>query len=334
MITVIVMSSLVVLGMLCPPLADAPYSPGVAIAESTLAYTFGVGSDSHYGSPSNLNGECDSCLISSLQQNNVQRHFALGDLVDGSPSLHRCWKEKYDQLPLPYHVARGNHDGAEKVFMNAYGLDRLWYNVTDGDLVWIVLDSANHYYPHPPQPINATQLAYLENALSYYSDRLCFILMHVPQVKHFCPSMEASNPEFQAIVEAHSSSIGGIFAGHVHNHRFVSFEDDSVRYFYTGTVGSGYGGRGQYSYLVVGVYEHEGKYAVDVRDRALDPGAPASKGGAHYLGPWVIGLLKAFSEPDIGREVYDWANGLVAAGETATLGRALDTVFHAGKTAP
>ncbi len=296
------------------PVDNASDPPLKARSSATLVSRFVCASEFHYGYTSNLNGERTQDFVDSMAAyGGVQRFFCLGDIIELADPTYVLSKAILDSSGLPYSVTAGNHDNAANM-KTAWGMSQLYYNVTVGDIVWILLDASVS-----GTAINATQMAYLNNTLNYYSTKLAFVLMHVGQVKLTWPALEAQNEAFKLIVQYHADHIGGVIMGHTHNYNLMTYEINSVRYSYDGVVGSNYTvlWDGYYDYMVVDVYDTGGTYTVNLKDvnvATLEPiyGTTATYTPDSGLSPvWI-----AAAEPALASNGANWLNGLPAANKT------------------
>lgn len=247
------------------------YQELVAKTSATLAYRFAIISDGHYNESTwgdNKNGERNIAVVESMKTQSINHFIDLGDMIDEQfmYEYYPTIKSIYDSSGINYHTVCGNHD-LPSVWASTFGYSEYYYNWTyGGNLAFIVLNSRDT----TPAQINETQLEYLEDALNYYSTRLVFIFMHISNIKLAYPTIEPDGKDFQAICEAHSSHIGGVFSGHVHNYNIMTYEINSVYYSYAGTFGNGYemGGLSPYPYRyhIVNVYSDW-----SIKIEAIDP---------------------------------------------------------------
>lgn len=294
-----------------------------ANTDSTLIYRFGVGACGHIGETvlenSNPDGERNIILANSLVYQEVDRYFEIGDSLDDASfySLYPTIKNIYDGMGIPYHLVRGNHDNGPYM-LSTFGMNSYHYNITVGDMVFLMMDSADHYLPNPPAIMNATQMQYIEDALNYYDDRLVFILYHVSNVKLAYPAIEAQSDEFQALLESHSDHIGGVFTAHVHNYNIMTYEINSVYYSYAGTFGNGYSMGGlpylPYRYLVVEVYDDW-----ETRISSICPDDNTQIHGPNEAYTPTTGLSpvwNAASDDALASVEANWLNGVPSEGKT------------------
>lgn len=291
---------------------------------STIIYTFSVASDGHIGETmpngTNWNGERNQVLADSVVANGAQRHFETGDILDETTEyeLYPTVRAIYDAMGIPYHLVCGNHDNPSE-FLDAFGYDSLHYNVTHGDIVWLMMNSREHFLPAGPVEMNATQLQYIDDALNYYSDKLVFIMLHINHIQLSYPEIEVDSPTFQASVEAHADHIGGVFVGHSHNWQAMTYDVNSVRYSNAGTYGNDYAMGGvsyyPYRYLMVTVYDD---WTVIIEGVDPDTGGRVYGMGATYQPS--IGLSPVWNatgaEPRLASDAGNWDNGVPTAGET------------------
>lgn len=290
---------------------------------ATIMYTFSVASCGHIGETSpdgNLAGERNQILADSIIANGGERHFELGDTIDETTKyeLYPIVKTTYDDMGIPYHMVPGNHDNVP-YFLSTFGYESSYYNVTYGDMVWLMMNSSNHYLPASPVEMNATQLQYIDDALNYYSDKLVFIMMHINHIKLSYPAIEVDSPAFQASVEAHADHIGGVFIGHSHNWQAITYEINSVRYSNAGTYGNDYAMGGvsyyPYRYLMVTIYDD---WTTVIEGINPDTGGQVYGMGATYQPS--IGLSPVWNasgaEPRLASNAANWDNGIPSSGNT------------------
>jgi len=241
-------------------------------------YSFIVASDGHWGYTSNLAGLKNNELINVIdnltETATINRIFDIGDLCSNAGVLEANYisiKNKYDSLGIPYHVTSGNHDSVALI-SSVFSMPLMYYTVVDGDFVWIVVKS-----DIAGIALSGAVLAFLEDSLDTYSDKLCFILLHINQQQIVSAALEVDYPAFGAILQTHKSHIGNVILGHIHDPNVelwpyypcaeaLTYEIEGIRYTYAGTYGSDYNAMNpppaRYSFLNFRIYDMDTYYRV------------------------------------------------------------------------
>jgi len=297
-----------------------------AYAESsTFVYRFAVGSDLHRGWESNPNGERDVEFIESLDsQAPIQKLFLNGDLTQsgGYAYLYPDIKNLYDNSGYPYYVIAGNHDehvAMAEIWDSGYNQFSDYYSITDGEIIWICLYGYWDYDLSVSVDVNATQLTFLEETLDANPDKLAFIICHISQRKLAWPSLESENLAFHQILVDHSEQIGGVISSHVHNYGIMTYELDSIRYSYTGVIGSDYYELwfGYYDYIIFEVYKDGAVWTVETWNEDTNSGDAVYGCGATYTPDSGLSpVWNATADSSPASVAGNWLNGIPQESKT------------------
>jgi Icc protein len=185
-----------------------------SLIQPGINFRFAVASDGHFGQPETKFEEFHDEVIGWLNAEH-QKHplnFSVfnGDLIHDDTSFFAEVKKKYDQLQMPYHVSRGNHDRCDaKSWVDTWGVN-LNYSFESGSNAFIVLDTSNIKGEYICPDEN-----WLNNELQKYNDKVnLFVFMHITPMKWTSAGIECNT-----LVDRLSSqtNLRGIFHGHDHN---------------------------------------------------------------------------------------------------------------------
>jgi hypothetical protein len=320
--------------MMIVPIGVYKNDSNKAFTNSISPYTFIVASDGHWGYISNLAGLKNNELINVIdnltETATINRIFDIGDLCSNAGVLEANYisiKAKYDSLGIPYHVTSGNHDSVALI-SSVFSMPLMYYTVIDGDFVWIVVKS-----DIAGIALSGAVLAFLEDSLDTYSDKLCFILMHINQQQIVSTALEVDYPAFGAILQTHKSHIGSVILGHIHDPNVelwpyypcgeaLTYEIEGIRYTYAGTYGSDYNAMNpppaRYSFLNFRIYDMDTYYRITswrediinevvIEDTYSEYDWPAQTSSADFPNSDVSSLWIRRDGSDPGFE-YDGAN--------------------------
>jgi predicted phosphodiesterase len=198
-------------------------------------FKFITASDGHFGQPNTDFETSHQNLIQAIRrESDVDLVVFNGDLIHDDPVYMTAVKKVYDQLPMPYFVAKGNHDRvSESRWLEIWGQpSNLFFPVKD-QFGMIILNSSNEAGDYL-----CVDLDFLETALEESINRTqVFIFIHISQ-----NDWTRHGVDCQGILDliARYPNVKATFHGHDHDVDGIMWHQKKP-YFWSGHVGGNWG---------------------------------------------------------------------------------------------
>ena len=200
------------------PLSGFPFSLSKMQEEEAFLpiFKFITASDGHFGQPNTDFETSHQNLIQAIKrESDVDLVVFNGDLIHDDPVFMPAVKKVYDQLPMPYYVAKGNHDRvSESRWLEIWSQpSNLFFPVKD-HYGMIILNSSNEAGDYLCVDLEFLKLALEESAKLAQ----VFIFIHISQndwTKHGVDCQEvldliARYPNVKATFHGHDHDVDGI----------------------------------------------------------------------------------------------------------------------------
>lgn len=202
-----------------------------------IDFRFAIASDGHYGQPNTPYEQYHDEMMAWLNSEHEKQplNFSLfnGDLYHDDVAFLPQVKTKYQQLLMPYHVSRGNHDKCDATtWLQTWGHE-LNYSFSANGNFFIVLDTSNEMGEYACPPVEWLENA-LEQARAY---RNCFVFMHITPRK-----WTKNGIDCKRVVKmfGRQDNLRAIFHGHDHDQDGVMTKYGKF-YFYDSHLGGNWG---------------------------------------------------------------------------------------------
>ncbi len=210
-------------GLVGLPLAGFPVSLSKTQYEEAFlpVFKFVTASDGHFGQPDTEFKTSHQNLIQAIKrESDVDLVVFNGDLIHDDPVLMPEVKKVYDQLlPLPYYVAKGNHDKvSDSRWLEIWGQTSNTFFTVKDHYGMIILNSSNEAGDYL-----CVDLDYLKAALAETQAlKQVFIFIHISQkdwTRHGIDCQEvldliARYPNVKATFHGHDHDVDGISWSH------------------------------------------------------------------------------------------------------------------------
>jgi hypothetical protein len=179
-----------------------------------VALRFVVASDFHYGQPKTEFEAMADKVIGQIQSFHKSQPLDFcafnGDLIHNEKQFLPQIKSKFDGLPMPYFVSRGNHDMVSADYWKEIWNTPLHHSTSVKDSVILMCDTSNEKGEYLSPDLNwvKTQLEQHKNAKSI------FMFVHIPQVTFTKNCIDT--PGFYEILKKYPN-IKAVFHGHDHD---------------------------------------------------------------------------------------------------------------------
>lgn len=180
-------------------------------------FKFITASDGHFGQPDTDYTTSHQNLIDAIkQESDVDLVIFNGDLIHDDPALMPEVKKVYDQLsPLPYYVAKGNHDKvSDSRWLEIWAQTSNTFFTVKDQYGMIILNSSNEAGDYL-----CIDLYFLQTALAeMHALKQIFIFIHISQkdwTRHGIDCQEvldliASYPNVKATFHGHDHDVDGV----------------------------------------------------------------------------------------------------------------------------
>jgi len=205
-------------------------SPSVTYGQDGPVIVYG---DSRHGH------EIHRDIVSMIMTENPAAVFHTGDYVT-TPDRGDQWDTFFGIIAslsdtVPFHPARGNHDGDGASFISRFSLPggTSWYAVNLPDFRFLVLDSNTSLSPDSPQ------YQWLTDELSITDEGYLCVVLHHPIYNSTAGGHTEDErgliPTIESLLVA--SGVDLVFSGHVH--AYERLEKNGVTYVISGGGGAG-----------------------------------------------------------------------------------------------
>jgi predicted phosphodiesterase len=205
-------------GLVSFPLSGFPVSLSKTQENEVFlpVFKFITASDGHFGQPNTDFETSHQNLIQAInRESDVDLVVFNGDLIHDDPVFMPALKKVYDQLPMPYYVAKGNHDRvSESRWLDIWGQPSNLFFPFKDQYGMIILNSSNEAGEYL-----CVDLDFLETALEESINRTqVFIFIHISQndwTRHGVDCQEvldliARYPNVKATFHGHDHDVDGI----------------------------------------------------------------------------------------------------------------------------
>ncbi len=167
--------------------------------------------------------------------------MSVGDLIEGYTEdvdeLNRRWKEVngfIDSLAVPFFYIPGNNDFSNEVMADIYlkQFGKSYYHFVYKDVLFLCLNSEEHYVGNKRDHITDKQFEYIKSALTANVDvKWTLVFIHRPLWRRNYPG------RWKDVEKLLNERKHTVYAGHVH--RYAKFNHNNGKYFMLGTTGAG-----------------------------------------------------------------------------------------------
>ncbi|PZX61192.1 3',5'-cyclic AMP phosphodiesterase CpdA [Algoriphagus ratkowskyi] len=206
-------------GLVALPIAGFPLtvSRSQYLEDFQPVFKFVTASDGHFGQPDTDYKTSHQNLIEAIKrESDVDLVVFNGDLIHDDPSLMPEVKKVYDQLsPLPYYVAKGNHDMvSDSRWLEIWGQTSNTFFTVKNNYGMIILNSSNEAGDYL-----CIDLSFLRTALAELQAlEQVFIFIHISQkdwTRHGIDCQEVldligSYPNVKATFHGHDHDVDGV----------------------------------------------------------------------------------------------------------------------------